>query len=153
MCSVCWFPYLTTFLNVQPMFRPIFFQRYFLSASGTLTLMLDLLSTSPQVSAALPVSFPSIVQAGDSSSSFLVTERGNCKILGKERLEDALWIALKIQDGAKKCRWLLETGKKKEVKEQILLKIQKEGVSDDIFILAPQLQSCKVIRSCCILSH
>lgn len=52
--------------------------------------------TSPQVSAALPDSFPSIVQAGDSSYSFLVTERGNCKILGKERLEDALWIALKM---------------------------------------------------------
>lgn len=52
--------------------------------------------TSPQVSEALPVSFPSIAQTGDSSSSFLVTERGNCKTLVKERLEDALWIALKM---------------------------------------------------------
>lgn len=51
---------------------------------------------SPQVSEPFPVSFPSIAQTGDSSYSFLVTERENCKILVKERLEDALWIALKM---------------------------------------------------------
>lgn len=52
--------------------------------------------TFPQVSEALPISFPSIAEAGDSSYSFLVTERENCKILVKERFEGALWIALKM---------------------------------------------------------
>lgn len=47
-------------------------------------------------------------------------------------------------EGAKKSRWLLET--EKRVKEQILPEIQKVCISDDIFILAQQLQSCKVIH-------
>lgn len=62
-CSICWFLYLATFPNVQPMFLPIFFQRYFfVSFWDSLDLLLSPHRCLMLVAFALPVSFPSATQ-------------------------------------------------------------------------------------------